>query len=343
MSSGSGGPRDGQGERPIRQGPRRGEGSAPGGKTAGGAARPPRAPQGGGRGANRQEAARQRAARDAARRRTLIGIAVGAIALVVAIVAVVAVLNNNNSSNASRTSTSVVGTPVATIVATPPVAISPVATPLPAAPIPSAPLVASLPSAAEVSASKGACAPFLAAGQSKQGAKQWGAPPKQVIDASKHYQITMYTEKGTITADILPKIAPITANSFIFLSCNGFYDGVIFHRTIPGFMIQGGDPKGDGTGGPGYSFKDEPVARGYMAGDLAMANAGPNTSGSQFFIIQGPQGVGLPPSYNLFGHVTRGENVVDAIVNGPAHSNGGGETSAPDKPVHIRAVTVQVS
>jgi len=152
----------------------------------------------------------------------------------------------------------------------------------------------------------------------------------------------MYTENGTITADILPKIAPITANSFIFLSCSGFYDGVIFHRTIPGFMIQGGDPKGDGTGGPGYSFKDEPVARGYMAGDFAMANAGPNTSGSQFFVIQGPQGVGLPPSYNLFGHVTRGENVVDAIVNGPAHSNGGGETSAPDKPVHIRAVTVQV-
>ena len=272
----------------------------------------------------------------------MIGIAVAAIALVVAIVAVVAVLNTRNSSNASHTGTSVAGTPIATVAGTPPVAISTVPPPPPALSIPSAPLVASLPAAAEVNASKAACAPFLAAGQSKQGAKQWGAPPKQVIDPSKHDQITMYTEKGTITADILPKIAPITANSFIFLSCSGFYDGVIFHRTIPGFMIQGGDPKGDGTGGPGYSFKDEPVARGYMAGDFAMANAGPNTSGSQFFVIQGPQGVGLPPSYNLFGHVTRGENVVDAIVNGPAHSNGGGETSAPDKPVHIRAVTVQV-
>ena len=338
MSSGSGGPRDGQGERPIGQGPRRGGGSASGGRTGGGPPRPPRAPQGGGRGTNRQEAARRRAAQDAARRRTMIGIAVAGVALLVAIVAIVAVVNNNGSSGAAATATL-----QPTAAGTPPVAISTVPPPPPASSIPSAPLVASLPAAAEVAASKAACAPFLAAGQSKQGAKQWGAPPKQVIDPSKHYQVTMYTEKGTITADILPKIAPITANSFIFLSCNGFYDGLIFHRTIPGFMIQGGDPKGDGTGGPGYQFKDEPVARGYAAGDLAMANAGANTSGSQFFVIQGPQGVALPPSYNLFGHVTRGENVVDAIVNGPAHSNGGGETSAPDKPVHIRTITVQVS
>jgi len=275
----------------------------------------------------------------------MIGIAVAAIALVVAIVAVVLVLNNKNSSDASRTGVSVAGTPVATIAGTPPVAISAVASPLPSMPIPKAPLVASLPAAAEVSASKAACAPFLAAGQSKQGAKQWGAPPKQVIDPSKHYQITMYTEKGTITADILPKIAPITANSFIFLSCNGFYDGLTFHRTVTGFVIQGGDPKGDGTGGPGYQFKDETVARGYEAGDFAMANSGPNTNGSQFFIIQGAQGAALPGSYNLFGHVTKGENVVDAIVSAPAHSVAGSpdtSPSTPDKPVHIRAVTVQV-
>ncbi|MGH2391724.1 MAG: peptidylprolyl isomerase, partial [Chloroflexota bacterium] len=174
-------------------------------------------------------------------------------------------------------------------------------------------------------------------------AKQWGAPPKQVIDASKHYQVKIYTDKGVITADILPKLAPITANNFIFLSCNGFYDDLDFHRTIPDFMIQGGDPKGDGTGGPGYQFQDEKVARPYTVGSLAMANSGPNTNGSQFFIIQGSEGVSLPQQYNLFGQVTRGMNVVDKIVNAPAHAGSDGETSAPDSPVHIKTVTVQVS
>jgi len=222
-----------------------------------------------------------------------------------------------------------------------PTAVSQV-TPAPTVVIPKAPLKAELPSASEVAASKTACAPFLTAGSGKQGAKSWSEAPKQVISTAKHYQVKLYTTDGTITADILPKIAPITANNFIFLSCNGFYDGLDFHRTIPNFMIQGGDPKGDGTGGPGYQFQDEKVARPYTVGSLAMANSGANTNGSQFFIIQGSEGETLPQQYNLFGQVTRGMNVVDKIVNAPAHAGSDGETSAPDSPVHIKTVTVQV-
>ncbi len=223
-----------------------------------------------------------------------------------------------------------------------PTAVSQV-TPAPTVVIPQAPLKGELPSAAEVAASKTACAPFLKAGRGKQGAKSWSEAPKQVISTAKHYQVKLYTTDGTITADILPKIAPITANNFIFLSCNGFYDGLDFHRTIPNFMIQGGDPKGDGTGGPGYQFQDEKVARPYTVGSLAMANSGANTNGSQFFIIQGSEGVTLPQQYNLFGQVTRGMNVVDKIVSAPAHAGSDGETSAPNSPVHIKTVTVQVS
>jgi cyclophilin family peptidyl-prolyl cis-trans isomerase len=203
-----------------------------------------------------------------------------------------------------------------------------------------------MPAAAEVASSRTACAPFLSAGRQPKGNHQWGMPPKLVIDPAKHYQVKIYTNKGVITADILPKLAPDTANNFIFLSCNGFYDGVIFHRIVPGFMIQGGDPTGTGTGGPGYEFNDEKVARAYQIGDLAMANSGPNTNGSQFFIMQGPQGTSLPPSYNLFGHVTAGQSVVDAIAKAPAHMLAGGvdtTPSAPDQPVHIQAITVQVS
>jgi cyclophilin family peptidyl-prolyl cis-trans isomerase len=226
-------------------------------------------------------------------------------------------------------------TPVPTAAAQP--------TSAPAVAIPTAALTAEQPSAAEVAQSKTDCAPFLAAGNGKQSAKSWSAAPKQVISATKKYQVKLYTTDGTVTADILPKLAPVTANNFIFLSCNGFYNGLDFHRTIPDFMIQGGDPKGDGTGGPGYQFKDEPVARPYTIGSLAMANSGPNTNGSQFFIIQGSQGVTLQQQYNLFGQVTRGMNVVDKIVNAPAHAGGDGAVSAPNSPVVIKTVTVQVS
>ena len=199
-----------------------------------------------------------------------------------------------------------------------------------------------LPGAAARATSARNCAPFLGAGQGKQGPRQWAAAPKPVAAAHAHYLLTLYTSAGNILTDIQPDLAPLAANNFVFLACNGFYTGLTFHRVIPGFVIQGGDPKGDGTGGPGYQFADEKVKRTYQIGDLAMANAGPNTNGSQFFVIQGKQGTTLPPSYSLFGHVLMGESVVDAIAKAPAHSNGGGETSTPNKPVHILAITVVV-
>jgi cyclophilin family peptidyl-prolyl cis-trans isomerase len=248
----------------------------------------------------------------------------GAIVVVVVIVAVILAVKNGGSSSASPTATpgsaSVAGSPV-----------------------PTAPLVASAPSSAEVAASARFCKPFLSAGQSPEGKNHWAKPPKMVINTSKIYQVKLYTDSGVITADILPKLAPITANNFIFLACNGFYNHSYFHRVIPGFMIQGGDPTGTGSGGPGYQFKDEKVARPYQIGDLAMANAGPNTNGSQFFIIQGASGTSLPRSYNLFGHVVAGQNVVDAIASAPTHTNAQGENSAPNTPVHIRTITLQVS
>jgi cyclophilin family peptidyl-prolyl cis-trans isomerase len=116
----------------------------------------------------------------------------------------------------------------------------------------------------------------------------------------------------TIALD--PQAAPRTVNSFVFLARYHYFDGIVFHRVIPGFVLQGGDPTGTGTGGPGYKFADELPAPGrYELGSLAMANAGPDTNGSQFFIISGRDGMGLPPSYSLFGKVVAGLETVAAI------------------------------
>jgi cyclophilin family peptidyl-prolyl cis-trans isomerase len=157
-------------------------------------------------------------------------------------------------------------------------------------------------------------------------ATQYPAPPEMVIDTSKTYTATIRTNRGTITAKLFADEAPRTVNNFVFLAREGFYDGVIFHRVIRGFMLQGGDPTGTGTGGPGYRFEDELEAarsRGYKMGTLAMANAGPNTNGSQFFIMH--QDYGLPPQYNVFGKATDGLDVVDDIATTA--------TSAGDRPV----------
>ena len=124
----------------------------------------------------------------------------------------------------------------------------------------------------------------------------------------------MATSKGTMIIALDPPAAPRTVNSFVFLARQNFYDGVVFHRIIPGFVLQGGDPEGTGRGGPGYRFADElPKAGRYQLGSLAMANAGPDTNGSQFFIISGPDGAALPPQYSLFGAVVKGGDVVAAI------------------------------
>jgi cyclophilin family peptidyl-prolyl cis-trans isomerase len=169
--------------------------------------------------------------------------------------------------------------------------------------------------------------------------KQWKAPPEMAIDESKSYSATLRTSEGTIEIDLLSDQAPATVNNFVFLAREGFYDNVPIHRVIRGFMIQTGDPTGTGTGGPGYRFADEPVRLRYTRGIVAMANAGPNTNGSQFFIVHGDD-VGLPPKYTIFGRVRDGLDVVDKIANTPVGPSGGGENSRPRGDLRIEAVSV---
>lgn len=137
------------------------------------------------------------------------------------------------------------------------------------------------------------------------------------IDPAKAYRATMETSKGTIELELFSQYAPKTVNNFVFLSREGFYDGLVFHRVISNFMVQGGDPTGSGRGGPGYKFEDE-VANNPMkheTGTLSMANAGPNTNGSQFFITHAPQ-PHLNGKHTVFGKVVNGQDVVDAIRQG---------------------------
>jgi cyclophilin family peptidyl-prolyl cis-trans isomerase len=153
--------------------------------------------------------------------------------------------------------------------------------------------------------------------------KHYSKAPDLTIDLDTDYRATLHTNQGDITLRLFPAEAPLAVNSFLFLAGEGFYDGVIFHRVIPGFVIQGGDPAGTGHGGPGYSFRDELEAdRRYLRGTLAMANAGPNTNGSQFFICLG--GLKLPHQYTIFGEVVSGMEAVDAIAALP--------TDAQDRP-----------
>src|SRR5580658_8860509 len=135
-----------------------------------------------------------------------------------------------------------------------------------------------------------------------------------VIDPAKRYTATMTTSKGTMVIALDPIAAPRTVNNFVFLSRFHYFDGIVFHRVIPGFVLQGGDPTGTGTGGPGYKFADElPKPGRYELGSLAMANAGSDTNGSQFFVISGPDGMALPPKYSLFGKVVSGLETVATI------------------------------
>lgn len=145
--------------------------------------------------------------------------------------------------------------------------------------------------------------------------KRWSSPPPMTIDVNRTYTATITTEKGTIVLQLDPKLAPITVNNFVFLAKQGFYNGLTWHRVVPGFVIQGGDPTGTGSGGPGYQFKDEPVKGQYTQGCVAMANSGANTNGSQFFICTAND-TSLPPKYNLFGHVVKGMSVAKRIVVG---------------------------
>ena len=156
---------------------------------------------------------------------------------------------------------------------------------------------------------------------------------------------TIATEIGDIDVELYDQSAPKAARNFVDLSQKGFYDGVIFHRCIPGFVIQGGDgehgkkaslnPSRVGTGGPGYKFADEPITGDYYRGTLAMANSGPNTNGSQFFICHQDLVGKLPKNYTIFGQVTKGLDVVDAIANAPRNGR-----DLPDAPVALTSVTV---
>ena len=181
--------------------------------------------------------------------------------------------------------------------------------------------------------------PFPAFDGSTPAARQFNDVPETGIDPSKRYTATMDTSLGTMVIALDALKAPKTVNNFVFLALHHYYDGVIFHRIINGFMCQGGDPTGTGRGGPGYRFDDElPKPNQYEIGSVAMANAGPNTNGSQFFIVSGRSGVGLPPQYSLFGKVVKGLEVLDQMQNVATD-----RSDRPHDDVVINSVTITVA
>jgi cyclophilin family peptidyl-prolyl cis-trans isomerase len=160
---------------------------------------------------------------------------------------------------------------------------------------------------------------------------EYPSPPDLTIDLDGSYTATLHTTLGDITIEFDPAQAPLAVNNFLFLAGDGFYDDVIFHRVVPGFVVQGGDPTGTGRGGPGYRFRDELEGPGtYRRGTVAMANAGPNTNGSQFFICLKDL-PGLPHAYTIFGQVTDGMDVVDQVAALP--------TDMSDRPHDPPAIT----
>jgi cyclophilin family peptidyl-prolyl cis-trans isomerase len=167
---------------------------------------------------------------------------------------------------------------------------------------------------------------------------QWNTEPAMQLEEGKNYGAIIRTTKGDIVVDLFESEAPRTVNNFVFLANQGYYENVSFHRIIKDFMVQTGDPTGTGAGGPGYRFADEPVTRPYVRGTLAMANAGPNTNGSQFFIVHAD--AGLPPNYTIFGIVTEGLDVLDAIANVPVRPSSRGEMSVPTEPVSLTGVEI---
>ena len=163
--------------------------------------------------------------------------------------------------------------------------------------------------------------------------------PSIQIDTKKTYTAILKTSEGDIMMVLNVKQTTNTVINFIYLAKQKFYNNTIFHRVIKGFMIQGGDPNGDGTGGPGYRFDDETFEGEYTRGTVAMANAGPNTNGSQFFIIQEDNAT-LPKNYVIFGKVTKGLEVVDKIATAPVKANSRGESSVPVNPVKVLSIEI---
>jgi peptidyl-prolyl cis-trans isomerase B (cyclophilin B) len=242
-----------------------------------------------------------------ARRLPAVFVAAVLVALIVGIGAVAVAVHNAAGPNS----------PIA--VPTPLVAESPSASPSASASAATSPTPSGTPLPAPVNRCQGltfgaALAPLNAPAD----VHVYSAPPPTEINSTKLYEATITTPKGTIVLCLDPQLAPNTVNNFVALARNHFYDGLKWHRVVADFVIQGGDPKGDGSGGPGYQFADEPVKASYAVGAVAMANSGKNTNGSQFFICIGSQCPPLPPSYNLFGLVVSGQDVADKIAQGDA-------------------------
>jgi cyclophilin family peptidyl-prolyl cis-trans isomerase len=169
---------------------------------------------------------------------------------------------------------------------------------------------------------------------------QWDEPPETVIDPDASYRAVLETSCGTVVVDLFADRAPVTVNNFVFLAQEGFYDAVVFHRIAPGFVIQGGDPEGTGHGGPGYRFEDEldlAEERGYPHGTLAMANAGPDTNGSQFFFALQDLTGALRPAYTVFGEVVEGMEAIHRIAEVPVLEG----SERPLQVVFIERVTIE--
>lgn len=177
-----------------------------------------------------------------------------------------------------------------------------------------------------------------AAGEEKA---MYDKPPKMRIDPDKRYSALLRTSCGDVELELFAKETPVTVNNFVFLAREGFYDGLTFHRLETDFVIQGGDPAGDGTGGPGYQFEDELDNKlRYELGTLAMANSDPDTNESQFFIIIGPQGETLPKQYTIFGKVVKGLDVLETLNALPTEPDPDGQTHHPVQTVHIERVRI---
>ena len=237
-------------------------------------------------------------------RATALGVAV-LIVLVAGLFAVGVVVNHV----AGKDSAAGIATPVPSPTAPP----TPTPTPTPS-PTPAPATIA------YADCSKATFGPPLAPLNPPSDLHKYSAPPAASIDPTKLYQATITTSRGKIVLCLQPQLAPNTVNNFVVLARNHFYDGLTFHRVESQFVIQGGDPKGDGTGGPGYQFSDEPVHNVYVDGAVAMANSGPNTNGSQFFICIGSQCQSLQPQYNLFGKVESGLDVAQKVQKGDVMS-----------------------
>ncbi len=173
--------------------------------------------------------------------------------------------------------------------------------------------------------------------------KQYSKAPDMKIDPAKTYTGTINTNFGPIEFELYPQDAPQTVNNFVCLAEDGYYTNTPFHRIVKGFVIQGGDPTGTGMGGPGYKFNDEPISKDYEKGVLAMANAGPNTNGSQFFIVLEDLRGRLPKNYTIFGKVTGSLDAVDKIAAVKTRPGSSGENSTPTEPVTLESITINAN